>query len=221
MIQSSVSPVILISKDRVIDSSKTASVLNNYCIASAHSSIVLFPFALGALINHGPPQTAHVEVDWYWWNNDGANGETKIRKMNTSLVDLSKEGSAQLDLQYIATRDIEAGEEIHYSYGQEWQDAWTEYSAEISEWSEKVFRHAEVRDLRAASTTESLETRYDGEGGVDLNDFSFEGLEALSPTANMPQFRYFIDGLDYLFLPSWRDNDQSDQSLSSKPDDNL
>ena len=126
-----VSPVILISKDRVIDSSQTASVLINYCIASAHSSIVLFPFALGALINHCPPQSANVEVDWYWWNRDGTNDEAMNRKMNTSLVDLSQEGSAQLDLQYIATRDIEAGEEIHYSYGQEWQDAWSEYSEEF------------------------------------------------------------------------------------------
>jgi hypothetical protein len=151
----------------------------------------------------------------------GTGGTKMVRKMNTPLIDLSQEGSAQLDLQYIATRDIEAGEEIHYSYGQEWQDAWSEYSAEISEWSEKVFRQAEVRDLRAASTTESLEMRYDGEGGVDLNDFSFEGLEALSPSTNMPQFRYFIDGLDYLFLPTWRDSDQSDDSLSSKIDDNL
>ena len=201
-----VSPVILIPKDRVIDSSKTACVLINYCIASAHSSIALFPFALGALINHGPPQTANVEVDWYWWNEDGANDETMIRKMNTPLIDLSQEGSAQLDLQYIATRDIEAGEEIHYSYGQEWQDAWSRYSEEISQWTENDFKRAEVRDLRAASTTESLEMRYDGD---------------IDNSAPMPRFRYFIDGLDHLFLPSWRDNDQSDENLSSKINDNL
>lgn len=184
--------MILLTKDHVMESAKTPSVLMNYCIASAHSSIAIFPFGLGALINHSPSQTANVEIDWYWWNNDGANDDTMNRKLNTSLKDLSLKDSAQLDLQYIATRDIDAGEEIFYSYGQEWQDAWSEYSAEISEWSDKVFKQAEVRELRAATATESLEVNYDGEGGIDLN-------------SSMPRFLFFIDGLDHLFLPSWRD----------------
>jgi hypothetical protein len=113
-----------------------------------------------------------------------------IRKMNTPLIDLSQEGSAQLDLQYIATRDIEAGEEIHYSYGQEWQDAWSEYSEDFRVWTENEYKRAEVRDIRAASTTESLEMRYDGD---------------VDNSVPMPRFRYFIDGLDHLFLPAWRD----------------
>ena len=213
-----VSPVILLAKDRVIESAKTASVLMNYCIASAHSSIALFPFALGALINHGSSKAANVEIDWYWWNNDGANDDSMNRKLNTSLRDLSLKESAQLDLQYIATRDIEAGEEILYSYGDEWQDAWSEYSAEISEWSEKVFKQAEVRELRAATTTESLEVNNDGEGGVDLDSFSYEGLESQSPSLNMPEFRFFIDGLDHLFLPSWRDTSPDDHEELSKID---
>ena len=193
----------------------------NYCIASAYSNITLFPIALAALINHSPASTANVQVDWYWWNKDGTNEETMNRKMQTSLLDLSLKEAAQLDLQYIATRDIEAGEEILYSYGEEWQDAWSEYSAEISEWSEKVFKQTEVRELRVAAAAtasstaiESVEVTSDGEGGVDLNAFSHEGLELLSPSADMPRFRYFIDGLDHLFLPSWRDTNQNDQNLS-------
>ena len=204
-----------------MDSAKTPSVLMNYCIASAYSNITLFPIALAALINHSPASTANVQVDWYWWNKDGTNEETMNRKMQTSLLDLSLKEAAQLDLQYIATRDIEAGEEILYSYGEEWQDAWSEYSAEISEWSEKVFKQTEVRELRVAAAAtasstaiESVEVTSDGEGGVDLNAFSHEGLELLSPSADMPRFRYFIDGLDHLFLPSWRDTNQNDQNLS-------
>ena len=121
------------------------------------------------------------------------------RKMQTSLLELSLKEAAQLDLQYTATRDIEAGEEILYSYGEEWQDAWSEYSAEISEWSEKVFKQTEVRELRVAAAAtasstaiESVEVTSDGEGGVASNE-------------PMPRFRFFIDGLDHLFLPSWRD----------------
>ena len=204
-----------------MDSARTPSVLMNYCIASAYSNITLFPIALAALINHSPASTANVQVDWYWWNKDGTNEETMNRKMQTSLLDLSLKEAAQLDLQYIATRDIEAGEEILYSYGEEWQDAWSEYSAEISEWSEKVFKQTEVRELRVAAAAtasstaiESVEVTSDGEGGVDLNAFSHEGLELLSPSADMPRFRYFIDGLDHLFLPSWRDTNQNDQNLS-------
>ena len=217
------SPVLLLGKDRVMESAKTPSVLMNYCIASAHSNITLFPFALAAIINHSPAHTANVEVDWYWWNEDGTNDETMNRKMQTSLLDLSLKEAAQLDLQYIATRDIKAGEEILYSYGEEWQDAWSEYSAEISEWSEKVFKQTEVRELRvaaAATATESLEVSSDGEGEVDLNAFSHEGLESLSPSADMPQFRFFIDGLDHLFLPSWRDTNHNDQDLSKIEIDN-
>ena len=181
------SPVLLLGKDRVMESAKTPSVLMNYCIASAHSNITLFPIALAAMINHSPTHTANVEVDWYWWNKDGTNDETMNRKMQTSLLDLSLKGAAQLDLQYIATRDIKAGEEILYSYGEEWQDAWSEYSVEFTDWTNRAFRQLRA-EQHAPAATESLEVSSDGESSEP-----------------MPRFRFFIDGLDHLFLPFWRD----------------
>ena len=166
----------------------------NYCIASAYSNITLFPIALAALINHSPASTANVQVDWYWWNKDGTNEETMNRKMQTSLLELSLKEAAQLDLQYTATRDIEAGEEILYSYGEEWQNAWSEYSVDFTDWTNKAFTKLQAKQehLITPAATEALEVTSDGEGGVASNE-------------PMPRFRFFIDGLDHLFLPSWRD----------------
>ena len=177
-----------------MESARTPSVLMNYCIASAHSNITLFPIALAALINHSPADAANVEVDWYWWNKDGTNEETMNRKMQTSLLDLSLKEAAQLDLQYIATRDIEAGEEILYSYGEEWQDAWSEYSTEFIDWTNKAFTRLQAKQdrLYELEGPESFEVSSDGEGGVASDE-------------PMPRFRFFIDGLDHLFLPFWRD----------------
>jgi hypothetical protein len=53
-------------KDEVAEvGSYSDSVLQNYCIASPDSSVVLFPLGLGALANDS--LLANMELELYWW----------------------------------------------------------------------------------------------------------------------------------------------------------
>jgi hypothetical protein len=186
-----VSPVLLMEKDLVMRSSATPSVLMNYCVASQYSSLVMFPFAWSALSNHASPRRANLEVDLYWWSTDEeAGNRVKEEKMNSSLLALSNAPYAQLDLGYRATRDVKRGEELLYSYGQEWQDAWMTYSAEVSEWSVTARKTTEIREQQRA---------------VDALQIDAVDLTLLTEETEMPVFRHFIGGLDHLFLPAWRD----------------
>lgn len=174
-------------------SSASPSVLINYCIASDYSSVVMFPFAWSALSNHASTRKANLEVDLFWWNSDEEEGiKVKEEKLNSSLLTLSKEPYAQVDLGYRATRDVKAGEELLYSYGQEWQDAWMNYSAKVSEWSETTRRISEINELQRAFDVLQLDT-------ADLESLSAEA------ETDMPVFRHFIGGLDHLFPLAWRD----------------
>lgn len=186
-----VSPILLMDKDLVMRSSSTPSVLMNYCVASEHSSLVMFPFALSALSNHASPRRANLEIELYWWNTDEEGGnKVKEEKMNTSLLTLSTAPYAQLDLGYRATKDVKRGEELLYSYGQDWQDAWITYSAEVSVWSETARKSFELKEQQRA---------------VDALQIAVVDLTPLTEETEMPVFRQFIGGLDHLFLPAWRD----------------
>jgi hypothetical protein len=121
-------------KDEVSElGSYSDSVLQNYCIASPDSSIVLFPLGLGALANHAI--TANIELEIFWWESLHPTDDTdKMRKLNSTLIELSQEKFAQLDIAYRATRDIHEGEEVTYDYGEGWINSWATHLAEVNDW---------------------------------------------------------------------------------------
>ena len=121
-----VSPTLILPKDQVSNVGiELKDVIQNYCIASPDVlNIVFYPFGLGAMANHTSAikGTANMKLEWYWWNE-----EEKEIKMNTSAADLESKKFAQLDIAYSALRDIYAGEELTYDYGDDWAQSWTNH----------------------------------------------------------------------------------------------
>ena len=151
-------------------------VIQNYCIASPDvTNIVFFPFGLGAMANHAGSDKANMKLQWYWWNE-----EEKERKMSTTAADLKDAQFAQLDIAYIALRDISEGEKLMYDYGDVWAQSWMEHLASLNQW----YINAAIRD-----TYES-------------------NHEVIPDKANLgssvkPKFLSFV-GSEDLFLPIWK-----------------
>ena len=172
-----VSPTLILPKDGVADiGNGTHDVIQNYCIASPDvTNIVFFPIGLGAIANHAGSNKANMKLQWYWWNE-----EEKQRKMSTSAENLKDAQFAQLDIAYIARRDIFAGEELMYDYGEAWAQSWMEHLASLNQW-----------DIDAA-----------------IRDTYERNHEIIPDKANLgssvkPKFLTFIESED-LFLPIWK-----------------
>jgi len=91
----------------------------NYCYGHRNSPVLLFPYSpVTNLINHSPGEGANAKLQW-----------SKLPLHNSSWTTisahqvLSKKYSG-LILEFVATRDIQAGEEIFIDYGPSWQAAW-------------------------------------------------------------------------------------------------
>lgn len=135
----SISPVLVLPL-HAVERENERSVLLNYCITAGNASspngtrsdVALLPLGLVGMINHGSGEMANVAMDWYLWSAD-----QNIDRLNTwSVEDLEEAQAAPLDLQYIATRDIRAGEELLVSYGIEWERAWKNYLTRMLHWHE-------------------------------------------------------------------------------------
>jgi hypothetical protein len=168
-----VSPTLLMPKDEVIQlgtNTDSHIIIQNYCIASPDASIVLFPIGLGVIANHAPPSMANMEIELYWWTDHE-------KKQNSSLVELSKSSSAELDLAYRATRDIAEGEELLIDYGEAWINAWASHLAELNLW--QFANSAQVCDISTSSVCPL---------GI-----------------GKPRFLSFIGAPEKLYLSHWKD----------------
>ena len=115
-------PGLRVNDTAVRDESKPLGkqLLLNYCFGHPNSTMLLFPYGLGVgHINHHP-EDYNAEVRWArdfdFFHNEGW--------LNRSIDELKFEWRASLMLEYIATRDIEEGEEVLIDYGKEWSEAW-------------------------------------------------------------------------------------------------
>lgn len=99
-------------------------LLLNYCFSHTNSSLLFFPYSPTVnLINHDS-EKPNAKLQWSTsplhygkeWLNDSID---KIKQLDrTGLL-----------LEFVATRDIEMGEEILIDYGEEWQEAWNKHVA--------------------------------------------------------------------------------------------
>jgi hypothetical protein len=161
--------------------------LQNYCIASPDSSVVLLPLGLGALANHAMAGTANMELEIFWWKSLHPNDDLdKMRKLNSTLVELSQEKFAQLDIAYRATRDIHEGEEVTYDYGEGWINSWATHLAEVNDWLVET----------AAGTMAKMK----GEVEEDL--------------IHRPRFLSYIEAPKNLYLDHWKDKAIDFEGLS-------
>lgn len=100
-------------------------LLLNYCFGHKNSSLLFFPYSpMVNLINHDSVKTnaklqwsespLHFGREWLEWPLD------KVKALDhTGLL-----------LEFVATRDIQEGEEIFIDYGRDWENAWKKHKAE-------------------------------------------------------------------------------------------
>ena len=101
---------------------KMYQLLLNYCFGHEESTLLLCPYGLlTALINHSS-ENANTRVVW-------SDAMRHKEWLNHTIDHFAEEYVAGLQLDFVALRDIEEGEEILIDYGDSWQRAWDEYKA--------------------------------------------------------------------------------------------
>jgi SET domain len=111
---------------RIMNEVYQKQLVLNYCYGSRDSSILLCPYGGGVnYINHNKT-LQNVRVEWAT-NFDIVHNATAVRE--GTIADFEVSNRPQLAFQYIATRDIPAGEELYMDYGDEWETAWLDHVA--------------------------------------------------------------------------------------------
>jgi len=99
----------------------------NYCFGHKHSTLLLFPIApVVSAINHNTGERANAKIQW----STVPYHRTELLEMAPKELFISKKTG--LIIEFVATRDIDEGEEIFINYGLEWQSAWREH---VENWS--------------------------------------------------------------------------------------
>lgn len=100
-------------------------LLLNYCFGHQRSEVLLCPYGMvSSLINHSK-EKANARVEWNY--RDMKHPEWLSQTPEQWL----EETHAGLIFNYVATRDIEPGEEVLINYGTEWEEAWKHH---VSNW---------------------------------------------------------------------------------------
>jgi SET domain len=100
-------------------------VLLNYAFGHADSNLLLFPYSpVVSYINHNST-SYNVELQW---SNLSAHRSEWLAKSPSELTSTLDELGLVLEL--VATRDIEAGEEVLIDYGSKWEAAWNNHVAQ-------------------------------------------------------------------------------------------
>ena len=98
-------------------------IILNYMFGHPNSTVLLFPYSSNvAYINHHSTKF-NAKLQWtkdfqFFHHADW---------LNKSVEFLEDQWTSGLMLEYIATRDIQPGEEVLIDYGTEWQQAWDEH----------------------------------------------------------------------------------------------
>lgn len=100
-----------------------SQVALNYCIGHPESTILLFPYSPKVnYINHNQTM-ANVEIRWAAHGKLGH--DDKWLKIQPEGMEF--EFGTRVAIEYVATKDIKAGDEIFLDYGDAWESAWLEY----------------------------------------------------------------------------------------------
>lgn len=89
----------------------------NYCFGHEESTLLLCPYGLlSSLINHSH-ESPNTKIVW-------AKEMRHKEWMNQSIARWGDEYHTGLQFDFVATRDIQEGEEVLIDYGKAWQDEW-------------------------------------------------------------------------------------------------
>ena len=101
----------------------TWQLLLNYCFGHERSTLLLCPYGLiSSLINHSSGDGANTKVQW--------SDKQRMRHpewMDRPIDEWASEYHTGLQLDFVATRDIQQGDEILIDYGDAWRIAWEKH----------------------------------------------------------------------------------------------
>lgn len=127
-------------------------LLLNYCYGHNESTMLLCPYSpVTNYINHNR-SLANVKLQWA----QESSGNHMPRLLNASIAEIaSSDATAKLAMELIATRDIQAGEEIFLDYGDDWEAAWNEH---MQNWKplETAKNYVAAAQLNAEPTIRSI-----------------------------------------------------------------
>lgn len=111
---------------RHLDEIVNQQILLNYCYGHEESTVLFCPYGAGInYINHNQSQ-ANLRIQWA--RSFTAAHNHAIVESGT-IEDLEATVKPLLAIEFIATRDIQAGEELFIDYGDIWEEAWLEHVA--------------------------------------------------------------------------------------------
>lgn len=116
--------------DRNGTHNSTKQLLINYCFGHRKSSLLLCPTTSVSLINHS---TDKANAQYRWSDTSANRADPRTNYRTASLDNLQPDPTklssfnSKLMFDFIATADIEEGEEIFIDYGDEWQNAWDQH----------------------------------------------------------------------------------------------
>jgi SET domain len=114
------------TKFRLPDRVRHRQLLYNYCYTHPESTMVLCPYGGGvSYINHADAERSNIHLEWATGWDEIAHNRTLVEE--GTLDDLTDNARPQLAFQYVAIRDIAAGEELFLDYGDAWEEAWQEH----------------------------------------------------------------------------------------------
>jgi SET domain len=167
--------------------------LLNYCYSHPESSLLFYPYApVVNYINHSF-QSPNVEPRWSTLPNHQNSW------LDRTPNDLDTSDHAGLIMELVATRDIEAGEEILINYGASWEQSWNEY---VNSWepmpeNEIYVASAKLNQEIAWIRLTNETSEYPFSNTADLLTGCFVDLSEKVPSEEMPT--YIWKGADDLF----------------------
>jgi len=163
----------------------------NYCFGHSRSTVLLCPSTNALLLNHcsSTSSSCRVNAKLRWSTDDTTSEEWRH---NLTLSELSYKPYRGFMMEFIATRDIQIGDEVFIDYGKEWEDAWEEHQ---KQW--KVQSHPNLRGNNMNTNKSAKEANDAKQPPSEL----IRGMKDLRNTTNNKNNHYshHIGDGDYLF----------------------
>ena len=149
---------VLQNHTKVVDTSRGVAgqqLLLNYCYGHGESSLLLCPY--GPMTNYINHNQSNANVRLQWGRPETGNHMPELLNKTVKEIETSSASTGKLAMELLATRDIEAGEEIIMDYGDEWEAAW---NAHVASWEPPHKGHKTAVELNA-DTTSRLRTVFE------------------------------------------------------------
>lgn len=155
----------------------------NYCFGHRHSSLLLCNYGMiNNLINHSR-EKANAKLEW---NFKLMQHPEWLDQPFKDWITILKAG---LMLNFVATRDIQPGEEVFLDYGPEWEAAWQRH---VSEWrpAKHATRYRPARELNMRETIMTM-----AEGHYQEEDVTMYCLEWYRTWSGLPEEDERVQGI--------------------------